>query len=44
MVKERVNVLETPFELRWQQQSGKPWDWKLVRVMNAGLEATADGF
>ncbi len=44
MFKERVNALEKPFELRWQQQSGKPWDWKLVRVMNAGFEATADGF
>ena len=26
----RVNALAMPFELRWQQQSGKPWDWQLT--------------
>lgn len=43
-VKERVNGLATPFELQWQQQSGKPWDWKLVAVTNAGLELPPDGY
>jgi len=40
-VKERVNTLKTPFELQWQQQSGKPWHWKLVTVANPGLELPA---
>ncbi len=43
-VNERVNTLETPFELQWQQQSGKPWDWKLVAVTNAELELPAAGY
>ena len=25
LIKERVNSLETPFDLQWQQKSGKPW-------------------
>ncbi|HJT82164.1 MAG TPA: hypothetical protein VJ719_13285 [Chthoniobacterales bacterium] len=37
-MKERVNTLQTPFELKWQRKSGKPWDWKLISVGNAGLE------
>lgn|SRR5215471_5266605 len=40
-VKERVNSLPTPFELRWRRRSGKPWDWKLVRVSNPELEIPA---
>jgi hypothetical protein len=44
LVKERVNALETPFELHWQQQSGKPWDWKLVAVSNSGLELPVNAF
>jgi hypothetical protein len=37
-IKERVNSLATPFRFEWRQTSGKPWDWKLVRVSNAELE------
>ena len=39
---ERVNRLPTPFELEWHRVSGKPWDWKLVRVSNSGFEIPAD--
>jgi len=39
---ERVNKLPTPFELEWHHLSGKPWDWKLVRVSNASFEIPAD--
>ena len=39
---ERVNRLPTPFELEWHRLSGKPWDWKLVRVSNASFEIPAD--
>lgn len=38
MIKDRVNSLITPFELEWQRKSGKPWDWKLVRVSNPDLQ------
>ena len=38
LVKERVNSITTPFELEWRRVSAKPWDWKLVRVSNSGLE------
>ena len=41
MVKERVNSLPTPFTLEWRRVSGKPWDWKLVRVANPALEIPA---
>jgi hypothetical protein len=37
MIKERVNSLSAPFQLEWRRMSGKPWDWKLVRVSNAEL-------
>ena len=40
-VKERVNSLTTRFELEWRHVSGKPWDWKLVRVSNSELEIPA---
>ena len=43
-IKERINPLEEPFELRWRHQSGKPWDWKLVRVTNPSLELSSGGF
>jgi hypothetical protein len=42
IIKERVNPLSAPFELLWQRQSIKPWDWKLVRVSNAELQLPAD--
>ena len=38
LIQERVNPLTTPFELEWRRMSGKPWDWKLVRVTNPSLE------
>jgi hypothetical protein len=41
LIKERVNPLTTPFTLEWRKQSWKPWDWKLVRVSNPGLEIPA---
>jgi hypothetical protein len=41
VVKERVNSLPTPFTLEWRRVSGKPWDWKLVRVSNPSLEIPA---
>jgi hypothetical protein len=41
LVKERVNSLTTPFTLEFRRISGKPWDWKLVRVSNPGLEIPA---
>ena len=44
-IKERVNVLDEPFELNWRRQSWKPWDWQLVRVNNPALEMpTGSGF
>jgi hypothetical protein len=42
LLEERVNKLPTPFELEWHRLSGKPWDWKLVRVSNSGFEIPAD--
>jgi hypothetical protein len=39
---ERVNKLPAPFELEWHRLSGKPWDWKLVRVSNSAFEIPAD--
>jgi hypothetical protein len=40
----RVNNLPTPFELEWHRFSGKPWDWKLVRVSNSAFEIPADAY
>jgi hypothetical protein len=37
-IKDRINSLTTPFELEWRHVSGKPWDWKLVRVSNPELK------
>jgi hypothetical protein len=42
LFKERVNTLATPFQLDWRRASAKPWDWKLVKVSNAGLEIPAE--
>ena len=42
LLDERVNKLSTPFELEWHRLSGKPWDWKLVRVSNSTFELPAD--
>ena len=39
---QRVNNLPRPFELEWRHVSGKPWDWKLVRVSNAAFEIPAE--
>lgn len=36
-IQERVNSLSSPFDLEWRHASGKPWDWKLVRVTNPAL-------
>ena len=41
-LKDYVNSLPTPFLLEWHRLSGKPWDWKLVRVSNSRLEIPAD--
>ena len=38
VVKEQINSLTAPFELQWRCVSGKPWDWKLIRVSNPDLE------
>jgi hypothetical protein len=35
---ERVNKLPTPFEFEWRKASGKPWDWKLMRVSNPSFQ------
>jgi len=37
-VQNRVNSIETPFELEWQAGATWPWDWKLVCVRNPDLE------
>jgi hypothetical protein len=42
LLNERVNSLPAPFELEWHRLSGKPWDWKLVRVSNSAFEIPAD--
>jgi hypothetical protein len=42
MLDQRVNSLPAPFELEWHRLSGKPWDWKLVRVSNSAFEIPAD--
>lgn len=44
LLDERVNSLPAPFELEWHRLSGKPWDWKLVRVSNSAFEIPADGY
>ena len=44
LLDERVNRLPTPFELEWHHVSGKPWDWKLVRVSNPAFQIPADAY
>ncbi len=44
LLEERLNSLPTPFGLEWRRLSGKPWDWKLVRVSNPSLEIPADSY
>ena len=39
---EHVNKLPAPFELEWRRVSGKPWDWKLVRVSNPAFQIPAE--
>jgi hypothetical protein len=38
MATERVSALKQPFIFTWRQQSGKPWDWKLIRADQPELE------
>lgn len=40
-INSRLNAGTDPFMLEWRRQSWKPWDWKLVRVSNPGLELPA---
>jgi hypothetical protein len=42
LLDERVNRLPAPFELEWRRVSGKPRDWKLVRVSNPAFRIPAD--
>ena len=42
LAEQRINSLTAPFELEWRHVSGKPWDWKLVRVSNPELEIPPD--
>ena len=42
LLDESVNRLPSPFELEWHRISGKPWDWKLVRVSNPAFQIPAD--
>jgi len=44
LLDERVNALPAAFELEWHRLSGKPWDWKLVRVSNSALKMPADAY
>ena len=44
MLDQRVNRVPTPFEFEWHRVSGKPWDWKLVRVSNSAFEIPADTY
>ena len=39
---ERVNKVPAPFKFEWRRVSGKPWDWKLVRVSNPKFQIPAD--
>ena len=44
LLDERVNRPPAPFELEWRRFSGKPWDWKLVRVSNPAFQIPAEIF
>jgi hypothetical protein len=37
-----VNGLPEPFVFFWEQRSGKPWDWQLVKVEQPSLEIRSD--
>ena len=41
---QRVNSLQSPFELEWHHLSGKPWDWKLAGVSNPAFQIPADAY
>jgi len=41
-IKERVNPLGSPFQLEWRRVSGKPWEWKLIRVSNPELQIPSE--
>ena len=41
---EHVNRLPAPFALEWYHLSGKPWDWKLVRVSNPAFQIPVDAY
>lgn len=43
-ITERVNSLTTPFSLRWQRESWKPWDWQLVEISNPELQIPRGDF
>ncbi|HEX3817370.1 MAG TPA: hypothetical protein VHW03_03680 [Chthoniobacterales bacterium] len=43
-ITERVNGLTTPFLLRWQRESWKPWDWQLVEISNPELQIPRGDF
>ena len=43
LIKDRINSLDAPFELRWRRESGKPWDWKLISASNPDLKIK-DGY
>ena len=43
-IRRRVNSLTDHFILEWRRASGKPWDWKLTRVSNPGLEIPEEGY
>jgi hypothetical protein len=38
MITDRINSLEDRFQLAWHKGSWKPWDWRLTRVGNPGLQ------
>jgi hypothetical protein len=42
LLDDSVYSLPAPFELEWHRLSGKPWDWKLVRVSNSAFEILTD--
>ena len=44
VIKERINSLGAPFELRWRRQSRKPWEWKLVGASNSDLKIEMEGY
>ncbi len=43
LVSERVNTLRGPFVFSWRRASGKPWDWRLVRIDHPELNVERGG-